>query len=579
MSSRTASGVRVLGNVGAGADEPAVGVVGAAEPRLHRRAGGLEPRADRGVLGPTRSSASRSASRQPSRSPLPRRAEASSTSRSRRASSCSGPSGSRRSAGAEPAGRGGGRARCRRAAGVAQDPHGLRVAARGGVLDVVRALDGGRAAGGERVGGAAVRGEPPAALRPLVDRAPHELVAEGEPPRDLGGLDELAVEQLVERVERRRLGHLGYLGHEVGLEALARHGRRLQQARASSGRAAISCASAVDTTGGTSRRPGRPLPPLGASRPRARAAPCRTGCRRRARRPAALRLGHAAVEHPRGVLLAERAEPDEAGVAAALRGADGRGELVGELRGAPGEDEHHRGGGRLLDEGGEQLDRGVVGPVQVVDGHDDGLRAREALEQHRAPRGRSGSARRGCGAPSRGHRRARGRSPRARLAPRPRGRRGARARRRQLRVERVDDRGEGHVALELGGGAAQHDAVQAAARAHASSSSRVFPIPASPEISTSRGSPPVTPFSAPSSRSSSASLPTMGSTTVATGAPSAPPVGLRQARYAAPVDADERRARAAPPTPGRRARRAGRSTRAATRCSPSRRPARPRRAR
>jgi hypothetical protein len=116
-----------------------------------------------------------------------------------------------------------------RAARLAQHPGRLEVAAPRRVLHVMRAFRGRRAARREGVGRGLVRGEPPPRLRSLVDRLPHDPMAEGEAPRDLGGANQLAVHQPVERRQDLRLGHAGDVGDQVRLKALACNGGGLQQ--------------------------------------------------------------------------------------------------------------------------------------------------------------------------------------------------------------------------------------------------------------------------------------------------------------------------------------------------------------
>ena len=53
---------------------------------------------------------------------------------------------------------------------------------------------------------------------------------EAEPPRHVGGADDVQPEQLVERVERRRLGRARSRRGELGIERIAGHGRALEQA-------------------------------------------------------------------------------------------------------------------------------------------------------------------------------------------------------------------------------------------------------------------------------------------------------------------------------------------------------------
>jgi hypothetical protein len=132
--------------------------------------------------------------------------------------------------GGEPVGRAVGRALEHRLAGLTQDRDRLAVAVTGGVLDVVGARRGRRSAGGQRVGAALVRAEPPAARRSLVRRVTDERVAEAEAARHVGRAHEVAREQLVEGGERVALGHAGGGRRQLGLERVAGHGGTLEHA-------------------------------------------------------------------------------------------------------------------------------------------------------------------------------------------------------------------------------------------------------------------------------------------------------------------------------------------------------------
>ena len=82
----------------------------------------------------------------------------------------------------------------------------------------------------ERVRGAGVRAEPPAAGRRRVDGVADDGVAEGEAARRAARPHERAREQLVERVERRGLGQLGHRCRQARLERVAGDRRRVEQA-------------------------------------------------------------------------------------------------------------------------------------------------------------------------------------------------------------------------------------------------------------------------------------------------------------------------------------------------------------
>ena len=96
--------------------------------------------------------------------------------------------------GGEPARGARGRALGDRLARFAQHSDRRSVAVARRVLDVVGARDGGRPARRQRLGGALVGAEPPPSRPGLVDRRPHERVAEPEPARHVGGADEVAAQ-------------------------------------------------------------------------------------------------------------------------------------------------------------------------------------------------------------------------------------------------------------------------------------------------------------------------------------------------------------------------------------------------
>ena len=97
---------------------------------------------------------------------------------------------------------------------------------------MVSAHGGGRSSLGEDAGAPPVRGDPGAGRARLVNRAPDQRMAEAEPPGHLRGTHEVPRDQLVERVERFRLGHVGGRRREVELERVAGHRGRLGEATA-----------------------------------------------------------------------------------------------------------------------------------------------------------------------------------------------------------------------------------------------------------------------------------------------------------------------------------------------------------
>ena len=87
---------------------------------------------------------------------------------------------------------------------------------------------GQRASEGESVGAALVRAEPPAAGHRLVHRAADERVPEAEAPGNVRLTDEIQAQQLVDRVDRCRLGGSGGRGGQLGIEGLSRDGGALE---------------------------------------------------------------------------------------------------------------------------------------------------------------------------------------------------------------------------------------------------------------------------------------------------------------------------------------------------------------
>ena len=111
--------------------------------------------------------------------------------------------------------------------GLAQDLDRGEVAVPGALLDVMGPQGGGRPALGERLGRALVRHEPQPRRARRVHRAAHERMAEAEPARHVARPHEVALDQLVERVEAVGLRDRRGGDREVELERLARDGGRL----------------------------------------------------------------------------------------------------------------------------------------------------------------------------------------------------------------------------------------------------------------------------------------------------------------------------------------------------------------
>ena len=319
---------------------------------------------------------------------------------------------------------------------------------------------GGRAParGRERRGGAGVRVEPPAGAGRLVGGGADDRVPEAVAPRQRARRDEPARDELVER--RAGVGEpAGRLG-DPELRRVAGHRRAAQQVARRAGER------------------GDLLPQRGGHGRRDAAAVGRRGVGGRGRRAAARELLQvervAAAEpvelrpHPRGHEVAEQRvrlvggqrgerDVDHAAVAAGRleRGEHGRREPARTVRGG----EQQLRARRAPQQVGDELERRVVGPLEVVEQDHHGRRGGELLEQ------RADGAVRAV----------------ALVLQRRRGRRVARADRRQhagelgdavaehplepvlaepggVVVERVDPDAERQVLLELGAAAGQDDA-------------------------------------------------------------------------------------------------------------------------
>ena len=305
---------------------------------------------------------------------------------------------------------------------------------------------------GERRRGAGVRLEPPGLAGPVVDRAAHERMAEAVAAGDVGRAGDVGGQQLVDRGQRRALVHAGGGAREVEVERLARDGGapaeppgRLRQAGdllAERGGHGRRHADVLGLLARLARRSGRPRQLLEVERVAAALA-VDGGQRRRAEEGVGLRLG-------------ERPEPDLAHHPVAARLVERGQQGVGHLPGAEGERDQHGSRRRAAQQVGDQLERGVVGPVHVVEHQDDGVAHRHPLQQraHRAvgmealvlQAARSGSRRRGRRqhAGELGHALA---DQRVQLALAQRG---------DVVVERVDPDRERQLALQLGSAAHEH---------------------------------------------------------------------------------------------------------------------------
>ena len=253
-------------------------------------------------------------------------------------------------------------------------------------LDVVRALGRRDAALGQQRRAAFVGEQPPAARRRLVDGAADERVAEAEAPRHVGRPDEVAAQQLVQRVDDERRVEAGRGGGQLGLERVARDRRAIE-------RAARIVRQQRELVG--QRRGDRTRHLDARERDAARAVPVRRPARRARELLEVERVAAAlAVEHG-GVVDAEQlarlrrrqrheVEPRER--AGALRALERAREPLGDLARPHGQRDQHAAGGRPPQQRPEQVDRPGVRPVQIVEQEDEWLRLASASSSRRAAR-------------------------------------------------------------------------------------------------------------------------------------------------------------------------------------------------
>ena len=114
-----------------------------------------------------------------------------------------------------------GRALCGGLARLTESRDGGRVALPRRALDMMSALYRRCAARGERLGASLVRAQSPAAGRRLVDRPSNERMPEAKAARHLGLANEVELQQLVQGLERRRLGGRRGGRGQLGLERVA----------------------------------------------------------------------------------------------------------------------------------------------------------------------------------------------------------------------------------------------------------------------------------------------------------------------------------------------------------------------
>ena len=238
----------------------------------------------------------------------------------------------------------GGRRTLQLGCGRGEQVRGRRVTRHGGVLEVVRAGDDPGAAALERCGGPGVGGQPPSRGHRVVDRVADDGMAEGEAPRRAGGAHERPCEELVERLEGGRLGQLGHVRREAGLERIAGHGGGVEQA-VRRGRHAGELGGEGERDGGRDR-PGRGRVPFAPGGRRGSAAPRELLEVERIAAAHGIESGHVAAHQRSGLVLGERQEREAGDAVLAHRGGEGRRERAGERALAHREREQDRAGGR-----------------------------------------------------------------------------------------------------------------------------------------------------------------------------------------------------------------------------------------
>ena len=326
---------------------------------------------------------------------------------------------------------------------------------------MVGAGHGGGAARGQRLRGGLVRGDAPAARRRLVHGAPHEGVAEAEAPRDVRVADDVPAQQLVEGLERGRLGHARGGRGELELEGIAGHGGALEHAAGGGGEQG-------ELPG---ERRGHAPRHLEVAEGELRCP--RALARRPRRRPGELlevegvaaallverggRLAvHAVAQQLARLRLAQGPELEPGQTAGAMGALERTRQPLGQLPRAHGDGDQRRRGGRTAQERVEQLDRAGVRPVRVVEQEHDRRRIRQDLDEpsDRPVRPVAPVGRRRCGA---GGRERRQHVPQLchgvvgqPVAPR-------RLERPDVVVQRVDEQPERNLTLELGCAAAEHE--------------------------------------------------------------------------------------------------------------------------
>jgi hypothetical protein len=218
-------------------------------------------------------------------------------------------------------------------------------------------------------GDALVGGQPPGRGGGVVDGAAQEGVPEAEPAPVAGRADEVGRDQAVQRHERVGGFQARGRGGQLRVERVAGHGRAVEQ-RARRGRQRAD----LELDGGQQRRRQRALGVAGDARQLLEEERVAGGLASEALAQA--RVGHVADQlERRGV--GKRGEGDEPAAGGAGRVQDARRGLDG----PQGEGEQVRRAGGAAQEVQDQLDRGVVGPVEVVEQQGHRPLAREQLQQ------------------------------------------------------------------------------------------------------------------------------------------------------------------------------------------------------
>ncbi len=284
--------------------------------------------------------------------------------------------------GLEPAGGDGGGARRDLVAGLLEHGGGGLVAGAGRALDVVGARGQRGRAVGERVGGAGVRLQPPRLAGPVVDGAPHERMAEAVAAGDVGRAGDVGGQQGIDGGQGLALVEPGGGGREVEVERLAGDGgappeapgglaqpRDLLAERGGHGGRDPDGVRLGVRHGGRCGSPGQLLE-----------------VERVAAALAVEQRERALAEQGVGLGLRERTETDLGDHPVAAGGLQRREQAVRDLAGAEGERDQHRRHGRAAQQVGDQLERGVVGPLHVVEDEHDRVAHGHPLEQgaHRA---------------------------------------------------------------------------------------------------------------------------------------------------------------------------------------------------